>query len=216
MAVPDRRRSGRPSPVLTAVVLAVGLLAACGGAAARPSRQTTTTTSATTTTTTTTTTVPVTTTTTAAPADSDCQTGGLSITPSGINSALGHADVVVQFKNTGAGTCNLTGYPVVAELNPKGTQVALAVRAPSGYMGGLTGGATVPSMVSLAPGQSGSAIVEGEDTQADGAACPAYSALLITPPNNTLPVRVVLAAAFPDCPGIEVHPVVPGTTGSGP
>ncbi len=199
------------------MVLAVTLLAACGGAAARPNQTTTTTTTAPTATTTTTTTAPTTTTTTAPlPFDSDCATGGLSITASGVGSALGHDDVVVLFQNTGTATCNLTGYPVVAELNAKGTQVAIAVRSPSGYMGGLTDGATTASPVSLAPGQSGSSIVEGEDTQANGAACPAFSVLLVTPPNSTQPVRVPLKAPLPDCPSIAVHPVVPGTTGSGP
>jgi len=200
--------------VLAALALSL-TLAACGGGRARPNEKSSTTTTASTTTTTTAPTT-TTTTTTTLPPGSDCTTGGLSITASGIDTALGHDDVVVVFENSGTVTCNLTGYPVVAELNSKGTQVALALRTPSGYMGGLTGGATSPTMVSLAPGQSGSAIVEGVDTQANGAACPAYSALLVTPPNETQPVRVVLSDTLPDCPSLEVHPVVPGTTGSGP
>jgi hypothetical protein len=91
-----------------------------------------------------------------------------------------------------------------------------------GYMGGLVAGAT-PSVVSLQPNQSTSALVEGTDNPVGQAtSCPAYPYLLVTPPNLTKSVRVTVTglgsapAGFPGCSPIYVHPLVAGTTGSEP
>lgn len=189
------------------MVLSVTLLAACGRTAG-PSSTTssTTTTTSSTTTSTTTTTVPVVV---------DCTATGLGVSLGGGDAALGHVSINLLFKNTGSTACTLTGYPVVALLDSKGNQVVLAVASPSGYMGGLPSGETTPSTVTLTPGATVSAKVEGTDNPVNGAtSCPSYSAILVTPPNNNQAINLPLAAAFPDCSGIQVHPVVPGTTGS--
>jgi len=137
------------------------------------------------------------------------------VSAGGGGAALGHVDVDLLFRNTSTTTCTLTGYPVVAALDSSGNQVLQAQRSPSGYMGGLPPGQTIPTTVTLAPGETVSAKVEGTDNPVNGAtSCPSYSAFLVTPPNNDQPVRLLLANPFPDCSTIEVHPVVPGTTGS--
>ena len=67
-------------------------------------------------------------------------------------------------------------------------------------------------MVRLAPGGFASAILEGEDVNPQtSAACPRYSSLLVTPPNQTVTVRLTRLLAICDP---EIHPVVVGTSGT--
>ena len=134
----------------------------------------------------------------------------------GGGAGLGHRSQVLVFTNTGQSACTLTGYPGVAALDAQGAQVAQAVRTPSGYLGGLATGTTTPPTVVLAPGQAASAMVEGIDNPQNGAtSCPSYPAFLVTPPNLTQSVTLGLTSspAFPGCSPIQVHPVVPGTSG---
>jgi hypothetical protein len=120
---------------------------------------------------------------------------------------------VLVFTNQSQSTCLLYGYPGVAGLDAQGNQVVQAQRTLNGYLGGLGNGATSPPTVRLAPGQAASATVEGTDVPVGAATtCPDYPALLVTPPNLTVSVHV--AAGLPGCSPIEVHPVVPGNTGS--
>jgi hypothetical protein len=98
--------------------------------------------------------------------------------------------------------------------------VAQATRIPSGYLGGVNPGTTTPPQVTLSPGQTGSAMIEGTDNPpSGGTSCTYYPYLLITPPNLTDSVRISVTdlstniVGFPGCAPIEVHPIVPGTTG---
>ena len=42
--------------------------------------------------------------------------------------------------------------------------------------------------------------------------CPAYPSLLVTAPDTK--VSVTIRLSLPGCSGLQVHPVVPGTSGS--
>ena len=42
--------------------------------------------------------------------------------------------------------------------------------------------------------------------------CPTYPKLLVTPPNTTKSVTIDMS--MPGCSPVQVHPVVPGKTGS--
>jgi hypothetical protein len=120
---------------------------------------------------------------------------------------------VLVFTNESQATCSLSGYPGVAGLDAQGVQVVQAQRTLNGYLGGLPPGTTAPPTVSLAPGQTASAVVEGTDMPLGSAtSCPSYPALLVTPPDLTDSVH--LEAALPGCSPIQVHPVVPGSSGS--
>lgn len=140
----------------------------------------------------------------------NCTFAQLGITASG-NSGMGHIGIVLVFKNTSAQTCKLIGYPGVAGLNAAGTQVIQAKRTLNGYMHVLPAGQG-PPVVTLTTGQSASAFVEGTDVPQGNAACATYPKLLVTPPNTTQ--SVTIDAAMPGCSPVQVHPVVPGTTGS--
>jgi hypothetical protein len=140
-----------------------------------------------------------------------CTFAQLTVSATG-NSGAGHIGVVLRFKNTGAQTCKLVGYPGVAGLDARGTQVIQATRTLNGYLGGIPTG-QLPPVVTLTTDQSASAIVEGSDvTQANARGCETYPKLLVTPPNTTQSVTINMS--MPGCAVVQIHPVVAGTGGS--
>jgi Domain of unknown function (DUF4232) len=127
-----------------------------------------------------------------------------------MGAATGHVGLTLLFRNSGSAPCTLTGYPGAALVTATGHQLQIA-RTPQGYMGGLSPSATANPVVRLAPGQFASAILEGEDVNpVTTGSCPRYSALLITPPNQRVSVRLNRSLAICDP---TIHPVVSGTTG---
>ena len=100
-----------------------------------------------------------------------------------------------------------------AGLNASGAQVVQAQRTLTGMMGGLAPGVTALPRITLAPGQTASAVVEGTDVPSGTeTSCPTYPSLLVTAPNAK--ASVTIPFALPGCSGLQVHPVVPGTSGS--
>ncbi len=213
-----RRRFPRWGAVL-AVPATAALVAGCGGAGSSSTTSATpptTTTAATTTTTTTVVTSSTTASTSsgapragAAAAAAGCTPAHTAVSVVQAGAATGHAGVVLLFRNSGSTACTLTGYPGAA-LVAKNRQLD-AVRTPQGFMGGLSPSARVNPVVRLTPGAEASAFLEGEDfnPQTSGA-CPRYSALLVTPPNQTVTVRLHRSLGL--C-NPQIHPVVPGPSG---
>jgi Protein of unknown function (DUF4232) len=143
-----------------------------------------------------------------------CKNGQVTVADGGRGAGLGHVDQVILFANDSRFSCTLTGYPGIAGLGSRGQQETEAKRTLSGFTGGLWNGATTLPLVSLAPSQEASAIVEGIDFPVGTeTSCPLYGSLLVTPPNLTHSVRLALSDGMPGCSTIEVHPVVPGTSG---
>lgn len=141
----------------------------------------------------------------------NCKFSQLAVTATG-DSATGHIGVLVRFENTRASTCDLIGYPGVAGLDAAGRQVVQAARTLHGFIPGVPTGQRPPVVV-LADGQSASAFVEGTDVpQGNDHPCPTYPRLLVRPPNTMHSVRIDMA--MPGCSPLQVHPVVPGTSGS--
>jgi hypothetical protein len=129
------------------------------------------------------------------------------------SSAAGHQGVVLLFVNNGSTSCVLYGYPGAAGLNEGGAQVVQAQRTLTGMMGGLAPGVTALPRITLAPGQTASAVVEGTDVPSGTeTSCPTYPSLLVTAPNAK--ASVTIRFALPGCSGLQVHPAVPGTSGS--
>jgi len=130
------------------------------------------------------------------------------------NAGMGHIGAWILFRNTGGHPCMLYGYPGAAALDAAGRQVAQAQRTLSGYLGGVQSGGAPPH-VTISPGAAASAVVEGSDVPSGSATgCTDYAALLITPPNTRH--SVVIKAQLPSCQGLQVHPVVPGSSGTLP
>ena len=161
-----------------------------------------------------------TTVTTAASTSPPCTNSQVTVTDSGGGAGLGHVNQILLFTNNSSAACTLTGYPGVAGLNASGQQQVQARRTLGGYMGGLSPGTRTLPLVSLAPGRSASAIVEGTDNPLGPQPCPHYPFLLVTPPNLTEQVRLKVSGlgtqppGLPGCTTIQVHPVVPGSTGT--
>lgn len=142
-----------------------------------------------------------------------CNASSLRVVTRTVGAATTHAGYVISFSNTGQIACGMTGYPGVAILNSSGKPVVQAARTPSGYIGGVRNGKPPFPTAVLGAGQTASALLEGLDVNtATNRGCPAQSALLITPPNTTVPVRV--AASTRICSQVQIHPVVTGTTGN--
>jgi hypothetical protein len=151
-----------------------------------------------------------------------CQNGQIGVSTAAGGVGLSHISQLLLFTNTSQTACTLSGYPGVAALNGQGAQVEQAQRQPGGYLGGLQNQSTIIPTVTVSPGGSVSAMVEGIDGPIGAAtSCPYFPAFLVTPPGLTrsfnVPVPTVGGAAsgFPGCAPLQVHPVVPSTTGSG-
>lgn len=141
-----------------------------------------------------------------------CSSGQISVSAGRAGAGLGHVGAPLLFRNTGSATCVLTGYPGVALVKPSGTGEVQVSRSPQGYLGGLASPSTAPPVVRVRPGQTISALLEGDDNPAHGSGvCPSYQALLVTAPNQTVTVRVARPFTFFCSP--QIHPVVSGTSG---
>ena len=143
-----------------------------------------------------------------AAAPATCQTKGLGVTLTQASPGVTHHGYVIEFKNRGR-ACTITGYPGVDALNAKGHRVLSAKRTKSGYLGGVASG-PIPK-VRLAKGKTASAILEWIDL---GSPCPQARSLKITPPNAVKSVVLSPKSLKSEtlC-SVEIHPVVPGTSG---
>jgi hypothetical protein len=162
-------------------------------------------------------------TTTVAPTGAACQNNQIRVEALGYGAAAGSVAETLGFVNVSDRSCSLGGYPGVAGLDAEGNQVIQATRETTSMLGGLQNGSKILPVVSLAPGQTASADVAGNDNPVGTAtSCPYYPSLLVTPPNLTQPTLVTKVGVqvpgatvrgFPGCSGLSVDPVVPGSTG---
>ncbi len=197
-------------------VAALAALAGCSSTSATTSNSTTTTT--TTTTVKTTSATPSSATSSSATgvqahaASSACASGQIAVTAGGGGAGVGHVGVVLRFRSTSASTCTLSGYPG-ATLVTAGRRDLPVGRSRTGYLGGLADASAPVPVVSVRPGQTVSASLEGLDSDPahGGGPCPLYARLLVTPPNQTVTVR--MASPLRQVCRPEIHPVVAGTTG---
>ena len=158
------------------------------------------------------------------PADtssSTCSPAQLRVsTGAGVQSKVfGNEAMAITFTNVSGTPCSIGGYPSVVAVDDQGRRVS-ARESPQGSVGGVQMGEPLP-LVPLAPGAEASAVIESAIPQDPGQPCPAFSYLLVTAPGTESPVRVSaelpgLGADLPDCPSSpDVHPIVPGPSGSG-
>lgn len=137
-----------------------------------------------------------------------CRGNALGISLTQASPGLTHHGYVIEFKNRGS-ACSITGYPAVDALNAKGHRILSAKRTKSGYLGGVFSG-PIPR-VHLAKGKTASAMVEWSDL---GSPCPRAHSLRVTSPNavNSVVFSPNSLKSETLC-HVQVHPVVPGTTG---
>ena len=136
----------------------------------------------------------------------------ISVGPNGGGAAAGHQGVAIVWQNSSSTPCLMTGWAGADGLDANGASATHATRTDRGYLGGLAPGGKAAAIV-LRPGDSASSLVEGTSVpEGGGGACPTYTGLLVTPPEDTTSVK--LDATLPGCSGLQIHPVVAGTTGS--
>ncbi|MGH7919698.1 MAG: DUF4232 domain-containing protein [Candidatus Dormibacteraceae bacterium] len=143
---------------------------------------------------------------------SECAGDQLSVSAVSDGTAGGHGADILLITNTATSICQIGGYPGVDGLFANGAAVH-AQRTLSGYLGGIRSG-SIP-ILSLAPGQVGSAVVEGLNLSTTGAPCPRFATFAVTPPNTTTTSQLVPpGGSFSYCQGsLQVHPMVAGTSG---
>lgn len=145
-----------------------------------------------------------------------CTTDKLKITAAQGGAASGHKSVTIALRNVGRTECRISGYPGVDGATSSGHQVQPALRTRLAYLGGqdvkgihFTG---PPDVIRLVPKEVASALVEGTSSSPSGQTCGSFIALLVTPPGETHSVTITVAV--PALSRIQVHPVVPGPSGS--
>ena len=141
----------------------------------------------------------------------ECPAAGLVIKAGPSEAAAGHSYLTLIFTNSSATLCFLQGYP--------GAELATAGGGTLDARPTMT--IPAPSRVTLAPGQSASALIGWEHFPRNGSAtvspadCPGYgaTALLVTAPDQAASARLPPpGTASPVCWGFDVSPVVPGST----
>jgi hypothetical protein len=150
---------------------------------------------------------------------SSCASSAISVSEGHYGVASGNVGQVILFKNTGTVTCDLQGYPSVGFPIYNGGQIVPASTL-SGFIGGDTAG-TTPPLISLAPGQSASSLIEWVDSPLAGQ--PVFAPDLgsqVGIPGGTATTTLAAdgdGAATAQIYGyLQVHPIVPGTDGNDP
>ncbi|WP_194918258.1 DUF4232 domain-containing protein [Catenulispora rubra] len=142
-----------------------------------------------------------------------CTPSDVAISLGHTGAASGHVGGPLLFTNHGSRTCELTGYP---RVQAAGGLTAEIQQTPDGYIGGLATMSANPPTVELAPGQVASAVVEGSDVPIPATAhCSTVlgSLDLWLPGNANSGAPTVISNPAGTCAAIQIHPVVPGTTG---
>ena len=129
---------------------------------------------------------------------------------------LDHQGLAVRFTNRGQ-LCSLHGYPGLDGFSAHGQRLVSAKRTLFGYLGGIRNGRRATT-VKLAKGQAAAAVFEWFGGPARGAKCSRIAYVKLTAPGTTRQVRYPLGFYFADrsyqeC-DLQVHPVVPGRTGT--
>jgi len=123
--------------------------------------------------------------------------------------AGGHWGLVVLLRNKGTETCRMQGWPEVFGLDENANLAGGARHTLSGYLGGVTSN-ELP-VIDLASGGITSALVEGTSVNGGQVPCTQYHGLEVTLPGGDDLTKI--DGPFTSCDGMQVHPVVPGTSG---
>ncbi|WP_084316874.1 DUF4232 domain-containing protein [Actinospica robiniae] len=147
-----------------------------------------------------------------APAAPGCGDDAITVSLGQGQGAAGHVSVLLLFTNSSGQTCTLQGYPGAELVDPSGTLKPLdAVRKLTGNMGGAVGLAK-PPLVTLAVGQTVSAVLEWSDVPSGDSSASCYTSadtLEATPPNSKRSTTLALGSSATVCGAFQVHPVLP-------
>lgn len=149
----------------------------------------------------------------------ECSASQIKVTLGRYGAAGGNENYVLLFTNVGQSSCYLSGYPGAQLPGIDGNPSSNAARTMTGYSGGAYGYTSPPTVI-LAKGTTASARVEWEmyagDAQPTVATCPGMgdSGLVVTVPNTQASTTFTLGVDAGMCAELQIHPVVPGTSGT--
>lgn len=122
-----------------------------------------------------------------------CRVADLSARFADQNGAAGTLSGDIVLQNIGSAPCTMEGYTDLQGVaNGHATQLGVT----HNYSGIFSnnGPPPLPRLVTLAPGHNAYVAVVYSDVQSTSKACPSYTALLITPPNDGNTVRMAVPA----------------------
>jgi hypothetical protein len=141
---------------------------------------------------------------------SACTGPEIQVTVESAGVAMNHSGDVLIFTNHTGSACTMQGYPGVAVV--KGSTTLLnATRSLNGYMADDPGISSAP-LVTLAPGQSASAMVEWVGNAGEACYATDTGTFQVTPPNTRSTTTLGTLTLGDDgiCADFEVHPVASG------
>jgi hypothetical protein len=147
-----------------------------------------------------------------------CTLKQLSVSVASGGAAGGTEGMLIAFRNKGATTCYLQGYPKVVAAR-RGASLT-ATPSTNTYLAGLVPPNATPPLISLRPGNSASvAVVAGDEPPGRSSRCvhQRFKTVTVSLPSHTgsrklsadLPRQ---ATSLPSCSRVEVTPFVKGVT----
>jgi hypothetical protein len=142
-----------------------------------------------------------------------CLRSQLHVAFVGANGGLGHAGNLIQVTNVSGNVCSLTGYPRVTGVFASGVQ-RIFKDTLNGYLGGLffpSSRAKLP----VATLRARHGVASSMEESVLRLTCPGFTSYVVSLPHVT-GGTYTFHNSFPDryCFQPEVHPFVPGSTGS--
>jgi hypothetical protein len=137
-----------------------------------------------------------------------CRDTAFDVSAGDQQGATGHSSIVLRFRNRLPQPCAIQGYPGLDAVTSTGAVLAHAART----LNGFAGGAHTVSLLTVASGQTASALAEWMNFDpATSGPCPTSASIMVTPANTSntvsLPVHVTVC-------GLQIHPTVAGTSGN--
>lgn len=142
-----------------------------------------------------------------------CSSSHLQISSVGAPGGSMHDGVIVRIRNAGTHSCSLSGYPSVTGINHWNGRVLTGSKTRNSYLGGWDSSRPLPTVALHGKTGVASFLVTGVDAAVDNPACPNLTTLRVTIPPGAVVFK--LPTSFNACRGgFQIHPFVPGVTGT--
>jgi hypothetical protein len=143
-----------------------------------------------------------------------CLRSQLRVAFGGGNGGLGHEDSLIQVTNVSGKACSLTGYPRVTGVFASGVQ-RIFKDTLSGYMGGINYNPLKKVKLPVVTLRARHGVASSIEESVHLLTCPSFTSYVVSLPHVTGGTYTFhLRSPDPHCFQPEVHPFVPGSTGS--
>jgi hypothetical protein len=143
-----------------------------------------------------------------------CLRSQLHVAFVGANGGLGHGGNLIQVTNVSGKLCSLTGYPRVTGVFASGVQ-RIFKDTLNGYLGGIFINPSSRTKLPVATLRARHGVASSMEESLLRLTCPGFTSYVVSLPHVT-GGTYTFHPSFPDryCFQPEVHPFVPGSTGS--